>query len=87
MKTEAESRRRRRRTVNRKRASVKKRAADDVNMRTKRNGGEVTQTVNVRVTRHGRKRTPSDGASIEEIRRGDGRILREDTDENVTVMT
>ena len=72
---------RRRGTIDREGASVKKRAAEDVEVGPDREGGEVAEAVHVGVTGHGGKRAPREVLRIEEVRRGDGGVLREDADE------
>lgn len=50
-------------------------------MRPDGNGSEITEAIGVRVTGHGRELTPGQIFGVEKVRRGNRRVLRENTEE------
>lgn len=57
------------------------RPAEHVQVGANRNGSKIAEAVDMRVGRERRQRAPGQGVRVEEVRRGDRRVLREDAEE------
>lgn len=71
----------RQRPIERIRPRIERRPAEDVEIGSHSDGGEVAEAVHVGVARHQGERSPGESDGIEEERRRDGGILGEDAEE------
>lgn len=57
------------------------RPAKHVQVGANRNGSKIAQAIDMRIGRERRQRAPRQGVRVKEVRRGNRRVLREDTEE------